>query len=372
MIINGTNNHQMMSKDNKKSEVISSFSHLDLLEIPQTNNLNERVYFPDWDNAPPEQLSLIKWNETHLLSRGGILCLCAKSGIGKSSISEAFISSHLNPDCDSLGVKINLSNERNLILICDTERSQWESHKAWSKLVKRANLEYGTDITGKLIFANLKSLNTIEKKEYIDRILAERNNVGLIVFDGSSDFVNNTNDIDQSNKFIEWINSFNPNISFLFTIHTNPTDNKPRGHLGSELNRRCESNLLASRTDDIFTLTTDFEYGKNRHDKHISWNYKYCEENDMFVSTDEKPKIKSIKKENNNLELLNKIFQGHKSLYWADIIDGLIRERGGSKSANEKYWNRNLRNILCVEVGQNGWEIKKTFKDNIEDNIEDN
>ena len=81
----------MMSKDNKKNEVISSFSHLDSLEIPQTNNLNERVYFPDWYNAPPLEKSIMTFLGTHLLSKGGITTLCAKSGIGKSSIVEAFI-----------------------------------------------------------------------------------------------------------------------------------------------------------------------------------------------------------------------------------------------------------------------------------------
>lgn len=360
-----------MNKDSEKSLTITNFSDLEKIEFTSDKY---KVYYPNWDNAPPDQISVIKWNDTHLLSRGGILCLCAKAGVGKSSISEAFISSHLNPDCDSLGIKINLSNDRNLILICDTERSQWESHKAWSKLVKRAKIDYGTDISDKIIFANLKQLNTIEKKEYIDSILAEKNNIGLIVFDGSSDFVNNTNDLDQCNKFIEWINSFNPNISFLFTIHTNPTDDKPRGHLGSELNRRCESNLLASRNpnEDIFTITTNFSLGKNRHDKHISWNYRYCPVECMFVSTDEKPKHIPIKKENEHLEITKKVFKNNITMYWTDIIDGLMKETGKSKGASEKFWNRYLRNKICFEVGQNGWEIKKTIEDKIEDKIEDN
>ena len=372
MIINSSNNHQMISKDKQKikeSRITLTYNELETVELPgQLDN----IYFPDWDNEPPKQESLIKWNDTHLLGRGSILCLCAKAGVGKSSISEAFISSHLNPNADSLGVKISLTKSRNLILICDTERSQWESHKAWSKLMKRAGVEHGTNIKDKLIFANLKALNTEQKKKYIDSILSERNDVGLIVFDGSSDFVNNTNDIDQSNKFIEWINSFHPDISFIFTIHTNPNDDKPRGHLGSELNRKCESSLLATRTDDIFTITTDFILGKNRHAGHISWNYKYCPIDDMFISTNEIPKIKSIKNENKNLELIKKVFQDHKSLYWADIIDGIMRETGKSKVASEKYWNRTLRNKVCIEKGQNGWEIIKTTEDKTEDKTEDN
>ena len=89
------------------------------LEISQVNNLNERVYFPNWDNAPPLEKSIMTFLGTHLLSKGGITTLCAKSGIGKSSIMEAFISNHLNPNCDSLGVEINLTKDHNKILFIE-------------------------------------------------------------------------------------------------------------------------------------------------------------------------------------------------------------------------------------------------------------
>ena len=373
MIINGTNNHQMMSKDKEKKLNISNYSHISDIAIKFPDNFIGKLYYPDWNNAPNPEKSVMSFKGTHLLSKGGIFCLCAKAGVGKSSIMEAFISNYLNPNCDSFGVEINLSESRNKILFIDTERTNWEVHKAWSKIMKRAKINKGSKVKEKLIYVGLKKLTAEEKKEYVNQVLAENKDIGLIVYDGASDFVRNTNSEMETTDFIDWLKTFDDEISFAFTIHTNPNDNKARGWLGSELLRRCEAMLLARIIGEINEITAEFDNGKVRHGSKQSQSYKWCEIEEMFIScANEKPKIKSIKKENNNLELLNKIFQGHKSLYWADIIDGLIRERGGNKPANEKYWNRNLRNILCVEVGQNGWEIKKTFEDNIEDNIEDN
>ncbi len=357
----------MLDKDKEKKTEKTTILDKKNSVIPKI----EGVYYPNFHNTPEQNISVFKFNDTHLLSKGGIMTLCAKSGIGKSSVMEAFISSHLNAESDSLGVSLSLQEERSKILFIDTERSKWEVHNAWSKLMKRANLKEEDSAVDDVIYASVKKLNVEQKRQYIDSILELNNDIGLVVFDGASDFLNNTNDIIEGNKFIEWINTFNDNITLAFTIHTNPTDNKPRGHLGSELCRKSESVLNANRQGDIYEITTDFDNGKNRHGKHNTWNYKYCDIEDMFVSTDEKPKIISIEKESNNLKLLNKIFKAHKTLYWSDIIKGLVRERGGTQPANEKYWNRNLRNILCVEVGQNGWEIKKTFEDKIEDKIED-
>lgn len=326
------------------------------LEISQVNNLNERVYFPNWDNAPPLEKSIMTFLGTHLLSKGGITTLCAKSGIGKSSIMEAFISNHLNPNCDSLGVEINLTKDHNKILFIDTERSKWEVHKAWSKIMKRASLNQDFNVSEKLIYAGVKKLSALEKKQYIDSVLIENNNIGLIVFDGSSDFLKNTNDNVESSEFIDWINTFDDNIALAFTIHTNPSDEKPRGHLGSELIRKCESVLIAKKQENIFELTTDFDNGKNRHGRKESLNYKYCEDADMFISTDEKPIIKQKPKEEYN-QMATEIWGEKSTMYFAEIVNGIEKKTGKTEGASKKIFNRHFQDKLCEKIGNMGWKL---------------
>jgi hypothetical protein len=335
MIINSTNNHQMINKDKQK-------------KIEDINSIENRIYYPTWDNFPPKQKSIAKHKETHLLSMGGIMSLCAKPGVGKSSLMEAFISSHLNNNCDSLGINIHLTHKRDKILICDTERSIWESHKAWTKLMKRASIEKGSKNDEKVIFANLKALSVNDKKSYIDNFLTKNKDIGLIVFDGASDFIYNTNDLVESNKFIEWINTFDTDIALMFTIHTNPTDNKPRGHLGSELCRKSESVLLAKKSDDIFEITTDFEDGKNRHGKHESWNYRYCQEIDMFISADY-VKIDNKRLNNKWYKTALEIFAKEDLMRFSDIVTKIQEITGKDYAKSKGVFFDNFQNKICIK-----------------------
>jgi hypothetical protein len=340
----------MMSKDTKKQ-----------LNKTPLEELNLSVYYPNFSNSPTENISIVKYGETHLLSKGGILTLCAKSGIGKSSVMEAFLSNHLNKNSDSLGIEINLQKSHNKILFIDTERSKWEVHKAWSKLMKRAGLTEDSEL---LIYASVKKLSAIEKIKFIDDILQLNTDIGLVVFDGASDFLLNTNDNVESSKFIDWINTFNENIALAFTIHTNPTDSKPRGHLGSELCRKSESVLNLNRQDFIYEITTDFDNGKNRHGKHETWNYKYCEIQDMFISTDEQimPVIKPSKSAEKWREIALTIFEEKEHLSFGEIIEKIMAITEKTKGSSKNAFFDNFKDKICERVFINDipfWILKK-------------
>ena len=343
----------MISKDNE--------NQLNIFDIPDSFIPKDmRIYYPSWNNIPPKEQTVIKFKETPLLSKGGILSLCAEPGVGKSSIMEAFVSSHLNQNSDSLGVSILLNSERNKILFCDTERSQWESHKAWAKLMKRAEISQNSNDHKCLVFANLKALSVDERKAFVTDFANQNKDIAIIVFDGGADFMNNTNDLDESNKFNDWINTFNPNISFMFTVHTNPSDNKPRGHFGSEICRRSQTVLLARRKGEIFEITTDFEHGKNRHGKHESWNYKYCQEVDMFVSTDEtyKPRVANIK----HKELAEQIWKDKSLLAFSEIIKQIGQKTQRDERKAKSLFFDQFKDKICHKVeidGQPLWELLK-------------
>jgi len=339
----------MIDKDNEKQ--------LNIFDIPDSFIPKDmRVYFPSWNNIPPPDQSIVKINDTSLLSKGSVLSLCAAPGVGKSSIMEAFISSHLNQESDSLSVKISLNPERNKILFCDTERSPWESHKAWSKLMKRAKIPINSTDDKCLSFANVKALSIDERKNFVTEFAENNKDLALIIFDGGADFVNNTNDLEESNNFINWINSFNPHISFMFTVHTNPTDNKPRGHFGSEICRRSQTILLARRKGDVFEITTDFEHGKNRHAKHETWNYKYCQETDMFVSFSEE--YIPIKANIKYKDLADKIWGDKDLMSFSEILKqiGVLMDK--SYDSSKSIFFRQFKDKICIKIeSDNMWKL---------------
>lgn len=367
MIINGTNNHQMMSKDKEKKLNISNFSELDNIEI--WVDLNKRVYFPNWENRPKTESVSIKSkdNNTALCKTGGQMLITAGAGVGKSSIVEAVVSSVLNPECDSLGVLITLPELNQKVLILDTERSQGETWDAWLKIMRRTNTDNPT-IDNRLIFANCKALSVIERREYVSKILSENEDIGLVVFDGSADFVTSINDEKEVNLFNDWINTFSPLISIIHTIHTNPNDLnfKPRGWLGSELWRRANSVLVARKVQDaeseLVELTSNFQNGKVRHGNPFNCYFSFNQELEMFTSTTYTPRAKKeeekIKKENSNKELIIKVWGDEKVIKYSEMIHRLMKERNTNEQGAINFYKSNLKGKnLIQKVGEEGWEI---------------
>jgi hypothetical protein len=358
MIINSTNNHQMVSKDKEKklNNNQTIFEIKDSI-IPS----DKRSFYPNWNNQPPKQKSIITSQETDLLKTGGQLCITAKAGVGKSSICEAIISNHLNPNSDGLGFEVHLPLERNKILYIDTERSQSETWDSWERTLKRSEIEF-PNIDNRLIFGNYKAFSLSERMDQVKETMSLNSDIGLIIFDGGGDFVNNTNDIVEANLFINWINTFNPNISLIFTIHTNPKDNKPRGHLGSELCRRANSVLLARKKEnEVVEITSEFEDGKVRHGGSVTWYYKFDIEYKMFKSLDDytpkKTPSKSEKDKNKYKEIALKIWGDKKVMYFSEIVNGISEETKKDKNNSKAIFNRNFSGTICERNGEDGWKL---------------
>ncbi len=94
--------------------------------------------------------------------------------------------------------------------------------------------------------------------------LATRDHKGIfaIILDGVADFVNSVNDEAESNQFVTWLRELTVthNCPAICVIHSNEGDKAgldSRGHLGKQLIRKAESNLLLKKTGEITTITSD-------------------------------------------------------------------------------------------------------------------
>ena len=223
--------------------------------------------------------------------------------------------------------------------------------------MRRAKVEK-PEINKRITFANLKAVALSERICYTEKLLKDNPEIGLVLFDGGSDFVMDVNDAQQIVKFSDWINSYNPLISEVITLHTNPTDNKPRGHLGSELLRRAESVLLLRKLDDkVREITTKFEFGKVRNDDDsIQTYYQWCASHNMFISTDyTPPKPVNQEREEGYKELVSKIFEGRTQVSYGYML-GIIMEQKQVKDERAKKIVQVMQNKHIKKVEANVWE----------------
>ena len=342
-----------MNKDNKKAVQQNIFDIPDSI-IPT----DKRLFYPDWSNKPPKQDNVIKTQNKRVLTTGNILAICSKPGIGKSGICEAQIAYLLNPKCDSLGFQVVLRSPRDKVLYIDTERTIQDTWNAWERTYKRAGKK-APEIDKRIIFSNFKAVNVADRKKHVETILKNNPDIGLIIFDGAGDFIRDTNSIPESSEFIDWINSFNPLISLVCTIHTNPTDEKPRGHIGSEICRRAESVFLVRKLEDgIREITTNFVHGKVRNDDDaISTFYKYSDTDGMFITTDYTPaKALTKEKAEKYSDMARDIFDGRTECSASFIIQKIAEKEGIKEVASKGIFYRHFKDKIVKSEG-NAWRI---------------
>jgi len=363
----------MKDKSSKKIGTKQIISENSLFDIPDSIiPIDKRIFYPDWTNQPPAQKAIITLQGNRILTIGNLLSIVSQPGVGKTSSFASLIASHLNPDCDSLGFKVELPVNRNKILYIDTEQTRTDTWEMWEQTYTRAGIKKPT-IDKKLIFVNFKAISVGERKKAVEEILNKNSDIGLVMFDGAGDFVRDINSIIEATDFIDWINTFNPNISLATSLHTNPKTDKPRGHIGSELYRRSGAQLLIKKLDDNATreITTNFEHGKVRKDNDsVSAYFKWSEEEKMFVSASfEKPP--DAKKQNmKHIELVKKIYAFNKKeiMSHTELKTAIMNMRKNDENTAKGFIRQSLMPLL-EKVGASGYKMKKY--ENINENDDD-
>jgi len=316
-------------------------------------------------NAPRTPIkSVLKFCGSHFLRRKRISTGIGPAGTGKSNLTEAIVSSHLNSHCDTLKIEVVPDPERPLLLI-DPERTQDEILEGCDRIARRINADNNPELVtaerfnGVYIHGFLQYPNPEEKLFELERLI-ELYKPYIVLIDGAASFVLDVNDTRECvltvNKLLAIAD--NEDLSFFCTVHPNPgqqNDFKPRGVFGSELIRQSESVLLLKRApDDRDTriLTTSFMHGKNRSGAdNLETYFRWNDEHKMFLSCEYNPTVKPAKAEEQN-KAFNDILNG-KRLTYKDLGQELLSRNFCKSIATANRWiGDNLeRGILFQEDG---------------------
>lgn len=319
---------------------------------------DKRIYVPNAFNKPPEAETVISFNGSRFLTTGNLSAIISRAGTGKSSICEAIMAKHLNPDCDGLGFDIELKGYRDKIIYIDGERTVYDTWNSWERMRNRAEIDLRTDDT-RVIMANFKPISIQDRIKNVTELLQKNDNVGLIILDGGGDFVADINSITETTALKNWIYSFNSSISVLTTIHSNPADDKPRGTVGSELWRTSEGIVLIRKIQgtEVREITTDFNYGKIRNDSDkLNHFYTWDSDRQMFVSTDYDGKMALAKTATEKqMALIEKIFSnGNDIMTFTQIVTCISDINGSESNTSKQYFKRNIAGLL-EKVGDAGY-----------------
>ena len=245
------------------------------LPIPEDNNgaaataenLGKQIETRRFDihNQPPIQPARYRVAGVPICTTGNLSAITAGIKSGKSSWIAAMVAAVMPAGqsmVDCLGIT-STNPERLALIHIDTEQSIGDHWQLVNRSVKRAGLDEPPQWLMSYAFKGFTAHQLREALNLvIDEAKVRHGGIHSVILDGTADFVLDVNDPSETNPFIASLETLAVvnNCPIVNVIHFNPNSDKTRGHLGSQLERKAETNLRLDKDGETITVWSD----KNR------------------------------------------------------------------------------------------------------------
>lgn len=223
---------------------------------PLLARLHGRIFSPD--SRPVEPIPRFYLAGTPICTPGNLTAISAQAKAGKSAAIGAMLASTFATDgAECLG--FTSANPDGLAVVhLDTEQSLFDHWTGIQRAIKRARVESAppwlmsyclTGFSHADVRASIRALLELGRKTF--------GGVHSLFIDGVADCVADVNDISEVGELITKLHglAIEFDAAIVNVIHVNPgSESKTRGHLGSQLERKSESNLRLERDEDGITV----------------------------------------------------------------------------------------------------------------------
>ena len=121
-----------------------------------------------------------------------------------------------------------------------------------------------------------------EKRMSLMRYAIDYYRPKLVILDGVSDLISNSNNLEESEKCISLLLTLSSAYSchIMCVLHTNPNSDKARGHLGSTLMRKAESVIFVHRVGE--TSLVEPQYCRNKPFERFAFRVEEMEDAHIY------------------------------------------------------------------------------------------
>lgn len=215
---------------------------------------------------PPEPQTRLFLAGKPICTPGNLTTVISRAKTGKTATLgaavAAIVAAHNDKhNLDTLGFTAPHTSEA--VILIDTEQSPYDAWVCHDRAIKRADSED----PDWLHHHAMVGYTPKQLREGLTQVIAEakaaHKGIFTIILDGVADFVSSVNDEGETKEFIAWLRTLTVthNCPCICVIHSNEgvkTGDDGRGHLGKELTRKAESNLLLKKSEDgITTITSE-------------------------------------------------------------------------------------------------------------------
>ena len=274
---------------------------------------------------------------------GNLTSITSAVKTGKSAVIGAMQASVMAGVDSGCTLDFTSSNPKaKALLSFDSEQSPDDHWQANSRALRRAGLQAPPPWLFSYCLTGLGSKRAWECVREAIRIAADQHGgVHSVLIDGVADLVADVNDPAESNEFVAELHeiAIQHDCSIVGVIHFNPNSEKTRGHLGSQLERKAETNLRLDKADLVTTIWSD----KQRRapiPKGSGPSFAWSDTAGMHVSVESPKSSKDTAKREALLALAEDIFGDHSAMRYSDLVSTVqklrtVKERAAEKKVGE-------------------------------------
>lgn len=178
--------------------------------------------------------------------------------VGAAKSKKTFLCSALVGGLLAEGGDFGITPRLAKVLWVDTEQSELHARRVIERIHRLAGWSDTTN-SGLLHSLTLREVEPKARAEILYMAI-ELYRPQLVVVDGISDLMYNTNDIEESDRIVGRLMALSTefNCHILCVLHTNPNSDKARGHIGSTLQRKAETVVFVHKVGECSVVEPQF------------------------------------------------------------------------------------------------------------------
>lgn len=343
---------------------------------PASDDFMQRIEPHRWkkDATRKRRLPVMTWRSTTQCRRGNISVISAKSGVGKTAFLGASVASMIAtaPDgTDLLGWGSN-TDQRGAIILIDLEQSDDDFDDCVQRILRRAK----TDEQPSNLYAyRLRDLTLAERQRAVSEILHKARNecgqVDLLILDGGSDLIADTNSSEEAPKAVgDWLRtSTEHDCHVMIVVHLNESNQAgvdPRGWLGKEALRKCEAAFVL---ESGATGTCVYNTKTRRAGVSKSESFGFAWNDELKMHTSAMVESKADRALSESIQTVQAIFAdaGGASLSYTDLVQRIRNaENIGESAAKKRIAKLKSQKVLAVNSSTGMYRIEQPAPENME------
>jgi hypothetical protein len=340
-------------------ELLRQLSGIDAGGTRSTLSTQLKTRAFDFDLRPPPPIPRLQLCGMPLCTAGNLLNIQALPKAGKTAVVESMIAAIFNNNRqgpDTLG--FSAENPQGFAIVhFDTEQSRFDHDSLVRRACRRARVEKPPAGFFSYFVADLDiSARRLALVHVMREARETHSGIFAVMIDGIGDLCGDPNDSEESFDLVHELHALaiTYDCTIITVLHENPGSDsgKTRGHLGSQLERKAETNLrLAKDANGITTMWAERArhcYLPKNQGPCFSWN----DEHKMHTSCGTAGEIKSAASREKMEDEASKAFSEGESFRHGNLVHAIMNALDlKEKSAKERIRKWNAEGIIQKDSG---------------------